>query len=186
MAERLTARRGRGDPAEDLAEEPDDEEKADVRPRTRRRRAGDDEEARPRPRSRRRDGAGGDDEEDAGARPRSRRRRDDDDEDDEDAGVRPRPRRRAADGGLTAAKAAQTGMRQIAELTGKQPEGVTGVERTDDGWVVGVEVVADRRIPSSTDIMAIYEAEFDSDGELLSYRRARRYSRGRGDGSEDE
>jgi hypothetical protein len=86
---------------------------------------------------------------------------------------------------LTAAEAAQAGLRQIGELTGKQPEGVTGVEPTDDGWVAGVEVVEDRRIPSSADILAIYEIEFDLSGELLSYRRIRRYARGRGSGSEE-
>ena len=86
---------------------------------------------------------------------------------------------------LTAAAAAQAGLRQIGELTGKQPEGVTGVEPTDDGWVAGVEVVEDRRIPSSADILAIYEIEFDMSGELLSYRRIRRYARGRGSASEE-
>jgi Gas vesicle synthesis protein GvpO len=82
---------------------------------------------------------------------------------------------------LTAAKAGQAALRQITELTGKEPEGVTGVERGEDGWVVGVEVVEDRRIPSSTDILATYEIELDMDGELMSYRRVRRYPRGRGD-----
>lgn len=94
-------------------------------------------------------------------------------------------RRTASDAVLTAAQAAQRGLRQIAELTGKQPEGVTGVEPAEDGWVVGVEVVEDRRVPSSGDILAIYETEFDLSGELLSYRRVRRYSRGRGYSSED-
>ncbi len=89
------------------------------------------------------------------------------------------------DAGLTAPEAAQRGLSQIAELTGKQPEGVTGVEPAEDGWIVGVEVVEDRRIPSSTDILATYETEFDVSGELLSYRRVRRYARGRGDCSED-
>src|SRR5215469_15342775 len=83
--------------------------------------------------------------------------------------------------GLTAAKAGQAALRQIAELTGKESEGVTGVEPADDGWVVGVEVVEDRRVPSSTDILATYETELDMDGELMSYRRVRRYPRGRGD-----
>jgi Gas vesicle synthesis protein GvpO len=86
--------------------------------------------------------------------------------------------------GLSAAEAAQTGLRQIAELTGKEPEGVTGVEPTDDGWAVGVEVVEDRRIPSSGDMLATYEADIDMGGQLLSYRRVRRYSRGHGDGGE--
>jgi hypothetical protein len=44
-----------------------------------------------------------------------------------------------------------------------------------------VDVVEDRRIPSSTDMLSTYEAEIDGDGELLSYRRVRRYPRGRGD-----
>ena len=82
---------------------------------------------------------------------------------------------------LNAAKAGQAALRQITELTGKQPEGVTGVERGEDGWVVGVEVVEDRRVPSSSDILAIFEIELDMDGELMSYRRVRRYPRGRGD-----
>jgi hypothetical protein len=98
-------------------------------------------------------------------------------------GRAPRRRpRRPRSGGLTAARAGQAARRQITELTGKDPEGVTGVEPGEDGgWVVGVEVVEDRRIPSSTDILATYEIELDPDGDLMSYRRVRRYPRGRGD-----
>jgi len=82
---------------------------------------------------------------------------------------------------LSAAEAGREGLQQITELTGKDPESVTGVEPSEDGWLVTVEVIEDRRIPSSTDILSMYEAEIDNDGELLSYRRLRRYSRGRGD-----
>ena len=79
--------------------------------------------------------------------------------------------------GLPAAAAAEAGLRQIAALTGKPLEGVTGVEPTEDGWLVSVEVLEDHRVPSSGDILALYEAELDADGALLAYRRARRYSR---------
>ena len=58
---------------------------------------------------------------------------------------------------------------------------MSGVEPSEDGWLVTVEVVEDRRIPSSTDVLATYETELDRDGELISYRRVRRYARGRGD-----
>ena len=111
-------------------------------------------------------------------------RRDDEDElaeEPEEVGNRRARRRSSRDGGVTAAKAGQLAMRQIAELTGKQAEGITGVEPGEDGWIVGVEIVEDRRIPSSTDILATYETEIDSDGELVSYRRVKRYSRGHGD-----
>lgn len=82
---------------------------------------------------------------------------------------------------LTAADAGRFGLEQIAELTGKDTEGVTGVERAEDGWVVTVEVVEDRRIPSSGDILATYQSQLGPDGELDSCRRIRRYSRSRGD-----
>jgi hypothetical protein len=56
---------------------------------------------------------------------------------------------------------------------------MTSVELTDeDGWVVEFEVVEDRRIPSSSDVLALYEVEVDADGELLGFRRTRRYLRG--------
>ena len=87
---------------------------------------------------------------------------------------------------LTAAGAGRYGMRQIAELTGKEPEGVTGVAPAEDGWLVTVEVVETRRIPASTDLLATYETEIAPDGELVSYRRVRRYARGRGDSVGDD
>ena len=92
-----------------------------------------------------------------------------------------RPRRRSS---MTAGEAAKAALREIAQLTAKQPEGVTGVERTEDGWTVGIELVEDQRIPSSADILATYQATIDADGALVSYRRVRRYARGHAD-SED-
>ena len=82
---------------------------------------------------------------------------------------------------LTARQAARAALRQMVELTSKHAESITGVERREDGWTVSIEVVEDRRIPSSADILATYETEVDGDGELMSYRRVKRYSRGRGD-----
>ncbi|NHC21638.1 gas vesicle protein [Nocardioides sp. IC4_145] len=71
---------------------------------------------------------------------------------------------------------------QLLELTGKQPEGVTGLHRTDDGWVVVVEVLELHRVPETTDVLASYEVEVDDDGELLGYRRRERFVRGSTEG----
>jgi hypothetical protein len=94
---------------------------------------------------------------------------------------RSRAPRQDDDGRLTAARAAQLGLQQISEVTGRQVDGVCAVEPSDDGWAVGVEVVEDRRIPSSTDVLAIYQADLDQSGELISYRRIKRYKRGQTD-----
>jgi gas vesicle protein GvpO len=83
-------------------------------------------------------------------------------------------------GSLTARQAARQAARQVMELTGHEPEGVTSLARTDDGWRVGVEVVESRRVPDSTDILAVYRVDLDTDGELISYGREDRYYRGRG------
>lgn len=87
-------------------------------------------------------------------------------------------------GALSAADAAQAGLRHIADLTGKEVTGVTSVQPVETGWIVGVEVVEDRRVPSSTDLLALYEAQMAGDGDLLAYHRRRRYSRGRGNDGE--
>ncbi|MEU6717390.1 gas vesicle protein GvpO [Nonomuraea sp. NPDC046802] len=121
-------------------------------------------------------------EEDAGGVPASRRSREAARTTDET--VERNTRRRHRPGDLNAASAGEFGLRHIVDLTGRETEGVTLVKPKDDGWLVDVEVVEDRRIPSSGDILALYEAELDMEGELLSYRRLRRYRRGAGDSQE--
>ncbi len=83
---------------------------------------------------------------------------------------------------VTAAQAAREGLRQIVGLTGKDAVGVVSVKPTDDGWRVAVEVVEDHRIPASTDLLSIYEADLDMTGDLLGCHRTRRYQRGKADG----
>ena len=89
----------------------------------------------------------------------------------DDRGAEPPP--------MTAREAAGTAREHITEMTGYEPVTMTSVEPTDDeNWVVEFEVVEDRRIPSSSDILALYEVEVDPDGELVAFRRIRRYLRG--------
>jgi hypothetical protein len=78
----------------------------------------------------------------------------------------------------------EVGLRQVADLTGREPQGVVSLEPAEDGWVVGVEVLEDRRIPSTADILALYEAEIDEGGDLIAYSRKRRYPRGKTDSGE--
>jgi hypothetical protein len=80
---------------------------------------------------------------------------------------------------LSAHDVAVRAARLVKELTGREPEGVTSLARTEEGWRVGVEVVESHRVPDSTDILAVYRVDIDTDGDLLSYDRDDRYYRGR-------
>jgi hypothetical protein len=74
-------------------------------------------------------------------------------------------------------KVGRAALEQLAELTGQKVEGLSGVHRNDDGWVVNAEVVELRRIPETNDVLATYEVTLDDDGSVTGYRRVRRYTR---------
>ncbi|MEV1199366.1 gas vesicle protein GvpO [Microbispora rosea] len=99
-------------------------------------------------------------------------------DEDERRDERAEPRRRRA--ALNAVSAGRLGLRYIADLTSKETEGVTSVEPVENGWLVDVEVVEDHRVPSTGDMLSIYECQVDDEGNLMSYRRTRTYRRGTG------
>lgn len=84
----------------------------------------------------------------------------------------------APSGKPRATEVAGLAARQLLELTGREPEGVTGLERTEDGWRVSIDVLELRRVPETTDVLACYEVDVDERGDLTGYRRVHRYVRG--------
>ena len=93
-------------------------------------------------------------------------------------GDRGGPADRAADGARGVAAIGRRAAALVSTLTGRAPESVVFIERSDGGWRVGVEVVEVARIPDSADILAVYEVRLDAGGDLISYQRTRRYPRG--------
>ncbi|MFC9294032.1 gas vesicle protein [Streptomyces sp. NPDC057011] len=93
-----------------------------------------------------------------------------------------RPARPAASGRRPGASGAAAAMRaaagQLAELLGRHPDSVSSLKPTEDGWEAQVEVVELERIPDTTSVMASYRVALDEEGELISYERTRRYTRG--------
>jgi hypothetical protein len=107
------------------------------------------------------------------AEEKPRRKRREPDKADTSSGKQRRAKRRSSGADL-----AQRARRELSEITGLEAESVTSLERADDGtWKVTVELLELSRIPETDDMLGSYEAEFDEDGELLGYKRLRRYSR---------
>jgi hypothetical protein len=91
-------------------------------------------------------------------------------------------KRRSGKQGLSAREAARRVREDLPELLGRPVESVLGVRRSDEnGWEVTVAVVELARIPNSTDVLGAYRVVLDSDGELDSYERRRRYNRSQAD-----
>ena len=72
---------------------------------------------------------------------------------------------------------AERAKQQLAELTGLTPGTVSAMSHDEEGWHVAVDMIELRKVPDSTDVLAVYEALLSDGGELLSYERVRRYRR---------
>lgn len=67
---------------------------------------------------------------------------------------------------------------QLAQLTGLNPDTVSGLRQEESGWQVTLEMIEMRRIPEASDLLATYEVHLGNEGNLIEYRRTRRYHRG--------
>jgi hypothetical protein len=91
-------------------------------------------------------------------------------------------RRNGRGNDLSAREAIARVRRELPQLLGKPIDSVLGVERDDqNGWRVTVQIVELSRIPSTTDVLGSYAVTLDPDGEVIGYRRKRRYHRNQTD-----
>lgn len=75
------------------------------------------------------------------------------------------------------AKVIARARKHVEQVLGEEPEGVSGINRTNGNWCVDVEIVKLHRIPESTDVLASYAVVVDGDGDLVSLQETRRYRR---------
>jgi hypothetical protein len=78
---------------------------------------------------------------------------------------------------LTIRKVGQIALEELSALVGCPAEGVSGIRKGQDGWVVTVEVLELGRVPETTDVLASYDVHVDQDGDVTEYQRLRRYLR---------
>jgi hypothetical protein len=84
--------------------------------------------------------------------------------------------------GLSSREALTRVARELPRLLGRPIESAIGLEHDGDGgWEATVQVVELARVPPTTDVLGSYRVKLDRDGELISYRRTRRYYRNQAD-----
>jgi len=85
------------------------------------------------------------------------------------------------DGRLSAAELGQAALTTVHELTGYEPEAITGLVWDGEFWDISVDVMELSRIPNTTDVMGSYVVQLDEQGTLRGLKRMRRFVRGSAD-----
>ena len=66
----------------------------------------------------------------------------------------------------------------FARLSKIPVDGVTGLSKTEEGWVVSLEALERSAIPDTMDVLGLYEVRLDSEGNLLGFERKKLRKRG--------
>jgi hypothetical protein len=66
---------------------------------------------------------------------------------------------------------------ELQELTGYKVDSVSSFERMEGGWQLTMTAVELRRIPAATDVLASYVVTLNDAGDIVTYRRDKRYYR---------
>ena len=66
----------------------------------------------------------------------------------------------------------------FARLSKMPVDGVIGLSKTEEGWVVLLEALERRAIPDTMDVLGVYEVRLDSEGNLLGFERKKLRKRG--------
>src|SRR3954451_686160 len=78
-------------------------------------------------------------------------------------------------GGIRAGEAIKHAREILADVVGKSAESVSGVNRSEEGWSVALDVIELSRIPPTPDLLATYDVSLDGSGELFDLVLSRRY-----------
>jgi hypothetical protein len=68
--------------------------------------------------------------------------------------------------------------RQMTAVTGLVPDTVSRFDRSDDGWMLEIDMLEHRSVPSTQDLLASFEVALDEGGQVMRWRRTGRFVRG--------
>ena len=66
----------------------------------------------------------------------------------------------------------------FARLSKIPVDGVIGLSKSEEGWVVSLEGLERRAIPDTMDVLGLYEVRLDNEGNLLGFDRKKLRKRG--------
>ncbi len=67
---------------------------------------------------------------------------------------------------------------QIKKLISKEPESISFLEKTQDGWTVNCDVLEKKSVPETYDLLKILEFKLDKNANVISFKQLRKVRRG--------
>jgi hypothetical protein len=68
--------------------------------------------------------------------------------------------------------------RQMTDITGLPPDTISRCDRSDDGFVLSIDMLEHRSVPRTQDLLASFEVALDGEGHVTRWRRTGRFVRG--------
>ena len=72
---------------------------------------------------------------------------------------------------LPCSEAIKKAREELHTIIGLEIESTVSAEPSETGWCITLEALEKRAIPNSLDVLAIYEAMLDSEGNIAEFRR---------------
>lgn len=63
--------------------------------------------------------------------------------------------------------------KEFTGLTNLPVDGITGLNKSDETYVVSLEALERKAIPDSMDVLGLYEIRLDNEGNFLTFERKR-------------
>ncbi len=67
---------------------------------------------------------------------------------------------------------------QIKKLLNKEPECISSIEKTNEGWRLECDVLDKKSIPETFDILKVFEFILDKDAKVTNFKQVRKIRRG--------
>lgn len=67
---------------------------------------------------------------------------------------------------------------EIKELLKKEPETISSLEKTKEGWTVQCEVLEKKSIPETFDLLKVFEFRLDNNAKITGYKQLKKIRRG--------
>ena len=74
---------------------------------------------------------------------------------------------------MEASEVTKVAEKEVVALTKLESTGVKGIFRDEEGWHATVEMIEKKSIPDGMDLLALYEATLDDEGNVLKFERGK-------------